>query len=94
MRCNMTEQLTFFLFGFGMGFLVFIILPVLFIGTLSAMMTRAKRKNPSGVTALMKELAKKGRAIRKGGNEKGHTKEKALAIVENEATGEKKTYSN
>ena len=91
----MTEQLTFFLFGFGMGFLVFIILPVLFIGTLSVMMTRAKRKNPSGVAEIIKDLAKKGRAMRKGGNEKGHTKENALAIVENEVTGEKKkTYSN
>jgi hypothetical protein len=90
MRYNMTEQLTFFLLGFGMGFLVFIVLPVIFVGTLSMMMTRAKRKNPSKVAEIVRELAAKGRAMRRGGNEKGHTKESALAITENEVTGKKK----
>ena len=91
----MTE-LTYFLLGFGFAFLVLIVLPIALIGTLSLVMSRAKRKNPGKLAELIVDMAKKGKRKRvRGGNEKGHTKENALAILENEETGvKKKTYSN
>lgn len=91
----MTE-LTYFLLGFGFGFLTFIVLPITLIGLVSRIITRAKRKNPSNVEKIVDEMLEKVKASRKsvGGNEKGHTKENAIAILENEETGKKKVYSN
>jgi len=91
----MTE-LTYFLLGFGMGFLIFIVLPITLIGMLSMIITRAKKKNAGKVEGIIDEMLEKVKASRKsvGGNEKGHTKENAIAILENEKTGKKKVYSN